>query len=75
MRRTFDRILVHGLIEAPATRLIEMLNPDGALVAVMIDEAAASSASSASRATPTARSPRARTDPARTLRASLVARG
>ena len=26
VRRTFDRILVHGLIEAPATRLIEMLN-------------------------------------------------
>ena len=40
VRRTFDRILVHGLIEAPATRLIEMLKPEGALVGAMIDEAA-----------------------------------
>ena len=40
VRRTFDRILVHGLIEAPATRLIEMLMPEGALVGVMIDETA-----------------------------------
>ena len=40
-RGAFDRILVHGLIEAPATRLVEMLAPDGALVAAMIDEAAA----------------------------------
>jgi len=36
----FDRILVHGLIEAPATRLIEMLSPEGALVGVVIDETA-----------------------------------
>jgi protein-L-isoaspartate(D-aspartate) O-methyltransferase len=40
VRGTFDRILVHGLIEAPATRLIEMLTPQGALVGVMIDETA-----------------------------------
>jgi protein-L-isoaspartate(D-aspartate) O-methyltransferase len=40
VRRTFDRILVHGLIEAPATRLIEMLTPEGALVGVMFDETA-----------------------------------
>ena len=40
VRGTFDRILVHGLIEAPATRLIEMLTPEGALVGVMIDETA-----------------------------------
>jgi len=40
VRRTFDRILVHGLIEAPATRLIEMLSPEGALVGVVIDETA-----------------------------------
>jgi len=39
-RPLFDRILVHGLIEAPAARLVEMLAPEGALVAVMIDEAA-----------------------------------
>jgi len=37
--REFDRILVHALIEAPASRLIEMLAPDGALVAVVSDEA------------------------------------
>src|SRR5271154_751110 len=28
-RRKFDRILVHALIEAPATRLVEMLAPAG----------------------------------------------
>jgi len=39
-RGQFDRILVHGLIEAPATRLMELLAPAGALVAVMLDEAA-----------------------------------
>jgi protein-L-isoaspartate(D-aspartate) O-methyltransferase len=38
--REFDRILVHALIEAPASRLIEMLAPDGALVAVVSDDAA-----------------------------------
>jgi protein-L-isoaspartate(D-aspartate) O-methyltransferase len=38
--REFDRILVHALIEAPASRLIEMLAPEGALVAVVSDEAA-----------------------------------
>ena len=38
--RDFDRILVHALIEAPASRLIEMLAPDGALVAVVSDDAA-----------------------------------
>ena len=37
--REFDRILVHALIEAPASRLIEMLAPGGALVAVVSDEA------------------------------------
>jgi protein-L-isoaspartate(D-aspartate) O-methyltransferase len=34
----YDRILVHALIEAPATRLLEMVARDGALVAVMADE-------------------------------------
>jgi protein-L-isoaspartate(D-aspartate) O-methyltransferase len=37
--REFDRIIVHALIEAPASRLVEMLAPDGALVAVVSDEA------------------------------------
>jgi protein-L-isoaspartate(D-aspartate) O-methyltransferase len=37
--REFDRIIVHALIEAPASRLIEMLAPGGALVAVVSDEA------------------------------------
>jgi protein-L-isoaspartate(D-aspartate) O-methyltransferase len=31
----FDRIIVHGLIEAPADRLTELLNADGVLVAAM----------------------------------------
>ena len=34
----YDRILVHALIEAPATRLLDMLAPGGALVAAMVDE-------------------------------------
>jgi protein-L-isoaspartate(D-aspartate) O-methyltransferase len=37
--REFDRIIVHALIEAPASRLVEMLAPNGALVAVVSDEA------------------------------------
>ena len=34
----FDRILVHGVIEEPATHLTRLLAPGGALVAVMADE-------------------------------------
>jgi protein-L-isoaspartate(D-aspartate) O-methyltransferase len=38
--REFDRILVHAVIDAPASPLIEMLAPEGALVGVVVDDAA-----------------------------------
>jgi protein-L-isoaspartate(D-aspartate) O-methyltransferase len=36
--REFDRILVHGLVEAAPAQWLEMLAPAGALVAAMADE-------------------------------------